>query len=498
MNFTSLFENDVKVLFPELFLTLSILSLLLYGVAYSTSSTYNHPIIIRSTGWLSMLVLIITIMLTMNNPVHDQTLMNGLLVADYFGKVTKTVLLVSSAVALGISFDYIKKERINFFEYVILVLLATLGMLFIISSYDLMTMYLAIEFQSLCLYVLAAFKRNSLYSAEAGLKYFILGAFSSGLLLFGISIVYGFTGATGFEDLGKLLAFTAGTDIVSSSGVVLGIVFISAGLLFKIYAVPFHVWVPDVYQGSPTIVTVFFAISPSIAVFTLLTRLFTTTFHDLITYWQPIFIVCSIGSMLVGSVVALSQQRIKRLLAYSAIGHAGFILIALSTGTPEGIRGLLLYVIVYIAMSACFFTVLLSLRKKEDNTQIVMINELKALYKSNPILAFTLATVLFSMAGIPPLAGFISKLYVFLPAIHEGLFILVFVGIAASVISAVYYLALVKVMYFEKADAWVSFEQVDKIKAVVLGITVFILIFFFVYPSPLVLMSHKAALIICI
>lgn len=498
MLLTLFFENDFKILFPEIFLTICILSLLVYGVTYSTSYVHNYPILIKPIGWLSIQVLIITILLISNNPLNNQTIMNNLLIADYFGQITKIVLLISCIITLLVSFGYIQKEKINVFEYTILILLATLGMLFIISSYDVMSMYLAIEFQSLCLYVLAAFKRNSLYSVEAGLKYFILGAFSSGILLFGISLLYGFTGATNFEDIGKLLIFSSSDDIVSSSGILLGIVFISAGLFFKIYAVPFHVWVPDVYQGSPTIVTLFFAIAPGISVFTLLVRLFSSVFHDLIVYWQPIFIFCSIASMLLGSIVALSQQKIKRLLAYSAIGHVGFMLIALSTGTPEGIRGLLLYIIVYIVMSACFFTVLLSLRTKEDNRQIVLISELKSLYKSNPVLSFTLATVLFSMAGIPPLAGFITKLYIFLPAIHEELFFLVFIGILASVISAVYYLGLVRIMYFEKTDTLVCFEQVDKRKATILGICVFILLLFFIYPSPLVLMSHKAALMICL
>nr|AGH24379.1 NADH dehydrogenase subunit 2 [Reclinomonas americana ATCC 50283] len=498
MNFLTFFENDIKVLFPELFLTISILLLLVYGVVCSTSASYHYPIMIKTTGWLSIQVLFITILLTINNPIHNQTIMNNLLIADYFGSVTKTVVLISSLVAILIAFDYIQKERINFFEYMILVLLATLGMLLIISSYDLMSMYLAIEFQSLCLYVLAAFKRNSLFSVEAGLKYFVLGAFSSGIMLFGISIIYGFTGVTGFEDLGKLLIFSSNDSVISSSGIILGIVFVSVGLLFKVYAVPFHVWVPDVYQGSPTIVTAFFAIAPSISVLTLLTRLYTSVLHDLITYWQPVFIFCSIASMLLGSLGALSQKRIKRLLAYSAIGHVGYVLIALATGTPEGIRGLLVYAVIYIIMSTCFFTVLLSLRKTYSGNQIVTIDELRALYKSNPVLSSTLAIVLFSMAGIPPLAGFFSKLYVFLPAIHEGLFLLVLVGVVASVISAVYYLGIVKIMYFEKLDSWTSFEQVDKQKAIILGVTTFLILFFFIYPSPLILMSHKAALMICL
>lgn len=498
MNPASLFENDLNILLPEYFFAGSTILLLSYGVIYSTSSKYAYPQMIRSIIWLSILVLTITGILILNNNTVGTTIINGLLISDYFGDIAKFILLVTTATTLLMSLDYVEKETIRFFEYVILTLLATLGMLFLASSYDLIAMYLAIEFQSLCLYVLAALKRNSLYSVEAGLKYFILGAFSSGILLFGISILYGFTGVTGFEDLSKLLISMSSNDFIFSSGILLGVICIGVGLLFKIYAVPFHVWVPDVYQGSPTIITAYFAIVPSISVFTLIIRFFITTLHDLIEYWQPIFVVCAVASMLLGSIAALSQKRIKRLIAYSAIGHVGYILIGLASGTPEGIRGVLIYIVIYITMSIAFFSILLSLRKTSDNTQLVFLSEFKQLHKSNPVLAISLTIVLFSMAGIPPIAGFFSKLYVFLPAIHEGLYILILIGILASVISAVYYLNLIRIMYFEKADLWCDIIQIDKEKAVVLSVALFLLLFFFIFPAPLVLMSHKAALLVCL
>jgi NADH-quinone oxidoreductase subunit N len=491
------FQNDFKAMFPEIFLGVAILAILTYGVIYSTSGKHSFPLMIRPALWLAVLSLMITIILVINNPLSNQTLANNLLIIDNFTSFTKLIVLGSSLIVLIMSVDFIKKEKINFFEYAVLILLSVLGMLFIISSYDLMTMYLAIEFQSLCLYVLAAFKRNSMLSAEAGLKYFILGAFASGILLFGISLVYGFTGLTSFEDLAKLLTFANSDNLIVSTGLVIGMIFIGVALLFKIYAVPFHVWVPDVYEGSPTIVTAFFAITPSISVLSLLIRLMLSTFYDFISYWQPVLLFCAIGSMLIGSVVALTQYKIKRLLAYSAISHVGYVLLGIASGTPEGIQSLLVYVVIYIAMSINFFTVILSLRKAKGTT-VEKLNEFTGLYKINPMLAVTLALVLFSMAGIPPLAGFFSKLYIFLAAIQSSLLLPVFIGIVASIIGSVYYLRIVKLMYFDKPIQWTVFEQIDKQKSIILAITFLFLVFFFLYPSPLLLASHKAALTICL
>lgn len=565
----------IKQLFPEIFLGVSILLLLTYGVIYTTSSKYYFPLMIQNIGYLSIIVLVIAFLLLMNNPVHigfadsihsniilnnhleDKSslmtlgylvnnpisLINQMLVLDDLTLFVKGVLLITSIASILISFDYIKKEKINFFEYFILVLLALLGMLLVTSSSDLMSMYLGIEFQSLCLYVLASFQRHSPFSAEAGLKYFILGAFSSGILLFGISILYGFTGITNFEDLAKIFIscvphFPTDLAIENTSiigerpqidlAVIIGIIFIGIGLLFKIYAVPFHLWVPDVYQGSPTIVTAFFAITPSISIFALIIRFLISTFYDFLHYWQPVLLFSSIASMLVGSIFAYQQENFKRLLAYSAIGHVGYILLALLTASPEGIQALLIYIVIYICMTLNFFTLLLSLRKinishfqnhekellfasnsdqinmsidrdidkknKVDHHNITHTKQLLGFYQSNPILSITLTTILFSMTGIPPLAGFFSKLYVLITAIQSSFLIPVFIAIIASVISSVYYLRIIQIISFQKAKQWISLEQIDKKKATLLAITLFLILFFFIYPSPLLLLTHKIAL----
>nr|YP_007890617.1 NADH dehydrogenase subunit 2 [Jakoba bahamiensis]AGH24111.1 NADH dehydrogenase subunit 2 [Jakoba bahamiensis] len=494
MDFFLMFQNDFQSMFLESYLCVALMILLVYGVIYSTSSKYSYPVLIKSVAWMCALSMVYGLFILFNTPTESKSILNSLAIHDDIAQFGKGIVLFSSISCLLISMRYFSSDRINFFEYGILILLATVGMLTIISSYDIMTMYLAIEFQSLCLYVLAAFKRNSLLSAEAGLKYFILGAFSSGILLFGMSMIYGFTGHTGFEEIGSVLNSHIENSIVSS-GVILGIIFIGAGLLFKVYAVPFHVWVPDVYEGSPTAVTSFFAIVPSISVLILLMRLYHSVFFDYISYWQPIFVACSVLSMLVGSFGALGQQKIKRLIAYSAIGHVGFVLVAFATGTPEGLSSILIYSIIYIIMNLNFFSVLLSLRKQDDGQEVEFLEDLSGLYRKNAGLAASLGVVFFSMAGIPPLAGFFSKLYVFLSAIHVSLYFPVMVGIVASVVSAVYYLRVIRIIYFKQPVSWYSFEVVDKVKAFYISVTMFILMFFFIYSSPILILVHKIGIL---
>lgn len=492
------FINDFKALIPEIFCVSSILILLVYGVVYSTSSELKYPILSRNISWLSILTLGITAMLVFNHNFEDTTIFRNTLIVDNFTQFIKIIVLLSAAASLLISMDYLRQRQINSFEFSVLISLATLGMLLMVSSYDLIAMYLAIEFQSLCLYVLAALKRNSEFSTEAGLKYFILGAFSSGILLFGASLIYGFTGMTNFEDLAKLFTGLGYTDTIQSGGVLVGLLFVAVGLLFKIYAVPFHVWVPDVYEGSPTIVTAFFATTPSIAVLALFLRLFMSTFYDFLDYWQQILIFCSLASMIVATFAALSQKKLKRLLAYSAIGHAGYLLIGFAAGTADGVQALLLYSIIYIIMSLGMFTFILATREAFTQTQIKYITDLNVLFKTNPILALSVALMLFSLAGIPPLAGFISKLYIFFAAVKVSMYFIVLIGIITSVIGSVYYLRIIQIMYFEKPKALVTYEQMDKIKSVILGICNFFLVFFIFYPSPLMILTHKAALYLCL
>lgn len=494
MDFLQYFQGEFQTIFLEFYLCSAAMILLLYGVIYSTSSNHSFPILIRPVTWMTVLSFFFGFLILLNTPTNPFGLLNNLVIHDEIALFGKFIILFSSLSCLVISVKYFSLEKISFFEYSILLLLASVGMIAIVSSYDIMTMYLSIEFQSLCLYVLAAFKRNSLFSAEAGLKYFILGAFSSGILLFGISLLYGFTGCTNFEDISRILSYSLEHSSLSN-GVLLSIIFIGSGLLFKIYSVPFHVWVPDVYQGSPTPVTAFFATVPSVSILILMIRLFHIVFFEYIDYWQPFILVCSILSMLVGSFMALNQVNIKRLIAYSAISHVGYILIGFATGTSEGISSILIYVFIYVLMNICLFTVLLFLRKQKGNIEIESINDLSGLYKKNAGISVVLAIIFFSLSGIPPLAGFFSKLYIFLSAIHTSLYLPVIVGIFSSVISSVYYLRIIKLIYFNSPQNWFSLHELDKLKAFYISIVIFFLLFFFIYSSPLLIITNKISLI---
>ena len=521
--FLNLFENDFLAAFPELFLAISTIILLMYGVSLEKSgenpeSGKIHRILVENIGWIGIFILILTVFLLVHNPLNNIIFFYNSLIIDDFTLFFKTLLLIGSIFIIMISFDYLKQEKINTFEYIILLLFSICSMLLFISSYDFLSMYLTIELQSLCFYVLAASKRNSEYSTEAGLKYFILGAFSSGILLFGISIIYGFTGITNFEELTKL---TTSENI--GSGIILGMLFVAVGFLFKLTAAPFHMWAPDVYEGAPTAVTAFFSIGPKIAILALFTRLFIylgpfgsimenylggTNFSFA---WEKILVFCSIASMIIGALSALSQQKIKRLLAYSSIGHVGYLLIGLTCCSVEGIESLLVYLIIYIIMTINVFAIVLSLRVSNQNisggefykssTQIRSISDLGMLGKTNPILALTLTLSLFSMAGIPPLAGFCSKFYVFFAALGSSMYLLAFVGIFTSVISCFYYIRLIKIMYFEKlllntgaSSGIISFCSIDKVKALTIAFTTAFLVFFVFYPSPIFLLAHKVAL----
>lgn len=409
MNFLDLFENNFKVVLPEIYMVLALSFLLMYGVIFSTSLKYNLPIITRGVAWLSIQTLFIALLLTLNNPIDHLVIFHGTLVHDYFTTIVKIFLLSAALCCIVASFTYLKRERLNAYEYLILLLIATLGMMLIVSSYDLISMYLAIEMQSLSLYVLAAFKKNSAFSTEAGLKYFILGAFSSGLILFGSSMVYGFTGSTNFEDIARLCTGTYNSLDTVGSGVLIGLAFIASGLLFKIAAAPFHMWSPDVYEGAPTIVSMFFAIMPKIAILSLILRLYLFSFYDFIESWQSLFVLCSFASMLIGAFGALQQKKVKRLLAYSSIGHVGYMLIGITTGTLEGIQGLMVYIAIYMVMSLNIWTVLLSLEFQGKPGRVTYLTDFVSMSKINPLMAITVALGMFSMAGVPPLAGFVLR-----------------------------------------------------------------------------------------
>jgi len=414
---------------------------------------------------------------------------NHFLRKDDFTYFCQIFLLLSTAGTILMCFDYFEQERFNAFEFIVLILLSTCSMLFMISAYDLIAMYLAIELQSLCFYVIAASKRNSEFSTEAGLKYLILGAFSSGILLFGCSMIYGSTGVTHFDQLAEILT---GYEITlfgaRSGGIFLGILFIAVGFLFKITAVPFHMWAPDIYEGSPTLVAAFFSIAPKISIFANMLRVFIHSFYG--TTLQQIFFFCSIASMILGALAAMAQTKVKRLLAYSSVGHVGYLCIGFSCGTMGGIQSLLIGIFIYVLMTINAFAIVLALRQ----TRVKYIADLGALAGTNPILAIIFSITMFSYAGIPPLAGFCSKFYLFFAALGCGAYLLALMGVVTSVIGCFYYIRLVKIMYFDTPRTWMIYKPMDRDKSLLLAITFSFITLFFLYPSPLFLVTHQMAL----
>jgi NADH-quinone oxidoreductase subunit N len=368
------------------------------------------------------------------------------------------------------------------FEYPVLILLSVTGMLMLISAADLIALYLGLELMSLCLYVLASFDREKVRASEAGLKYFVLGALSSGMLLYGASLIYGFTGTVSFAGI-------AAEAREGGIGLVFGLVFLFAGLCFKVSAVPFHMWTPDVYEGAPTPVTAFFAAAPKVAAIAVFVRAAEVAFPTIAVQWQQILVFVAIASMVLGAFAAIGQRNIKRLMAYSSIGHMGYALVGLAAGTAEGVQGVIVYMTIYVAMTLGTFACILAMRR--GNLMVEEIADLKGLARTKPAMAFFLAMLLFSMAGVPPLAGFFAKFYVFLAAIKAGLYTLAVIGVLASVVGAYYYLMIIKVMYFDEPEG--EFEIMPVELRAVLGVTGLFVLLFFVYPAPLVDAAATAA-----
>jgi NADH-quinone oxidoreductase subunit N len=497
MDFSILFENDFIIIIPEFFIFTTIIFLLFYGVSYSTSAFYNYPILAINVAWLVFLVLFLSFSLSMINSFPSMIVFNNLLIMDSFTLLIKRLILLASAFCILISLNYLKYNQINSFEFTLLILLSILGMLLLISSYDLLSLYLNVELMSLSFYILAAYKRNSEFSSEAGLKYFILGAFSSGLLLFGSSILYGFTGMTNFEDIAKLnLKIISTLDIISSltyNGAFVSILFIATALLFKIAAAPFHMWSPDVYEGSPTPATAFFSTVPKIALLTLFIRLFFYTFYDFLPLWQELFLSCSIISMIWGSIASLSQKRIKRLLAYSGIVNVGYMLIGLASGTSSSIVGLVIYLFIYIIMTVGFFSFILGTQKLKTNDLNVYITDLINMGKTNNTLSMSLVLILFSLIGLPPLAGFFGKMYLFFAAVNSKLYATAVTGVLSSVVAAFYYIRLIKVMYFEKSKLFILYKSIDSENSYVLGNCLSFLSAFPVFSDGFLLDCHTSS-----
>ncbi|GEP00817.1 NADH-quinone oxidoreductase subunit NuoN [Methylobacterium haplocladii] len=467
---------SIGPLLPEIILSVGVLVLILYGAFRGDRS-------VEGVNVGALILLILTFFVVISGQGKVVTL-SGSFISDNFSRIMKALILIGSAATILLSRDYFQRQRIDRFEYPLLIVLCTIGMMVMASANDLIALYLGLELQSLAAYVIAAFNRDDVKSTEAGLKYFVLGALSSGMLLYGASLVYGFTGTVSFPGI-----VTALNGEPAGFGIILGIVFVAAGVCFKLAAVPFHMWTPDVYEGSPTPVTAFFASAPKMAAMAMTVRVFIGAFPDVTAVWQQIIVFVAIASMALGSVAAIGQTNIKRLLAYSSIGNVGYALIGLAAGSEEGIRGVVIYMIIYLAMTLGAFAVLLALRRK--NQMFETIDDLSGLSRTHPWLAFSLAAMMFSLAGIPPLAGFFAKFYVFAAAIKAGLVTLAVIGVVTSVVGAFYYLRLVKVMYFDEPKA--PYEPMDPGLRIVLGLSSAVVVLFFLAPAPLVSAAGAAA-----
>lgn len=493
------FDIDWVAALPEIYILTVINFLIVYSVIYSTSPKLGYPILFRNVSWLGVQILSFALVLNVFNPVKGIIAFNNLLIFDNFSIFVKSIILISTIVTLILSLDYSKFENLNCFEYVILILLAVSGMMLIVSSYDLIALYLSIELQSFCLYVVASLKRESEFSIEAGLKYFVLGAFSSGLLLFGCSLIYGFTGTTNYQQLFQIFSTIEKiNNIETSNAIILGILCVLIGMLFKLSAAPFHLWAPDVYEGAPTSITAFFAIVPKIAILSLMIRLFSYVFYGVLLPWQEILILCSILSMIIGTLGAVWQKKIKRLLAYSGIGHVGYMLIGISTGSIEGVYSTFFYSVIYIIMTIATFTILLSIRRRGSLSKLKYLNDLSGLFISNPQLAFSLSIVMFSMCGIPPLAGFFSKIFIFISAINMGMYFLAIIGVMTSVIASFYYIRLIKLMFFDSVVRTNNLNSISKENSLFLSFCIIFLSTFFLWPTPLALILHNSVIFVCI
>ena len=558
---------------PEWFLLFSLVALLIHGVWFSTSPFLNYPSMVTNTLHHSLFILGITLWLVSARfeSFPCFLLFRSNLIYDDFSMKVGFLLVIATIICLIISITYLAKEKINIFEYVIFTLLSCLGGCWLVASYDFFTMYLTIELLSLPLYGLASIKSRSLLSTEAGLKYFILGAFSSGVFLFGVSLIYLATGSLSFSEIGQLFAGVTFDGMNSAyslsyiSAFLIGMLLVIIGLLFKLTAVPFHMWAPDVYEGAPTPVTAYFSTVPKLAVFAVTVRIFYVTFFDISLEWQKAITLCAIGSMILGTLGAMVQKLdLKRLLAYSAIGNAGYMLLGISAGNLEGLQGLLLFAVIYLVMSINAFATILTLRssistaeglsqntfhweqdhsnaralfyqnknemveyKIGNNTaasersldqeawlqgayiprQLALgsqnslgnlkgILQFRTISKTNPLLAITIAFMFFSMAGVPPLAGFLGKMYLFFAAVNGGLYLAVFVAIITNVIGSFYYIRCIKLAYFDGSKEWTSLESPSTSLSIILGASILFLSFFFLYPSTAILWVSNAAAVL--
>ncbi len=459
--------ENFNLILPEIFLSISIFLTLLIGVFVKNS--YN---LVTN---ITYLIIVSTLLITFKSFDESGNLFSNSFVSNSFTNFFKILILLGTLFVMLITQNFIKEMKINYFEYPLLLLFSVLGMFFMISSNDLMSFYLGLELQSLALYILASIDRDNLKSNESGIKYFVLSALSSGLLLYGCSLLYGFTGSTNFEEINLRIE-------LDNVGAIFAMVFILVGLAFKVSAVPFHMWTPDVYEGSPSSVTSFFAVVPKVAGLAILIRFVQIPFEQLVDQWKNILVFMALASMILGAVAAIGQTNIKRLIAYSSIGHIGYALAGISTATISGYSSSVAYIAIYVIMNLGVFGCIFLMKK--DGKYCEDIKDLAGISKQNPLLAISFLVIMFSLAGIPPLAGFFAKFYVFMSVIESGMYTLAIVGLLSTVISAFYYLRIIKIIYFDEIK-----NPFDKIKSLGITSTVFlscaILVLFFIYPSIL-------------
>lgn len=477
---------DISVIIPEVNLIMGALLFLLFG-AYSKHKCMS----IICLGSIALMVL--SIYYVSSNIVRDTTLFNGMIKINEFTSVVKILILIAAISITWILMSLEKNETYLGFEMPILIMLSVVGMMFLVSANNLLSLYLSLELMSLSLYIMAAYHRGNEFSSEAGLKYFVLGALASGIYLYGASLVYGFTGSGDFNQINAYYLNLAGGEnaeaISIPIGFLIGLIFITIAICFKVAAAPFHMWAPDVYQGAPTIITAFFASAPKVAALSLFARILYDAFVDLSDQWIQVVLFISVASMYVGSLGALRQKNIKRLLAYSSIGHVGFALIGLASGEEEGLRGLLIYLMIYLSMTLGIFACVMMLRKDGENKE--EIQDFAGLAKTHPYMAFAIGVLLFSLAGIPPLAGFFAKFFVLNAAIKQGMYVYAIVAVIASVIAAFYYLRIVKVMYFDEPN-YVTDEFFPFPLKAVTAVAVTFNLFYVILPAPVIIIAEEA------
>jgi NADH-quinone oxidoreductase subunit N len=469
-------RSSIALASPELFLAIAAMVLLMVGVSVGRKAT----LLVTSLAIVALAVAAVWVA----GFSHDGAAFGGMFVMDSFARFAKVLALAGSAATLLMGYNFIRAARFDTIEFPVLIVLCTLGMMVMISAGDMLALYMGLELQSLAIYVLAASNRDSLRSTEAGLKYFVLGALSSGMLLYGISLVYGYTGNTSFAAIAQALAADQ-----RQLGLVFGLVFVLAGLAFKISAVPFHMWTPDVYEGAPTPVTAFMAAAPKMAAIALTVRVTMDAFEPIAADWRQIVIFISIASMALGSFAAIGQRNIKRLMAYSSIGHMGFALVGLAANSQEGVRGVALYMLIYLVMTLGTFAFIMSMRRTTGHVENT--DELSGLASTNPVMATVMTLLMFSLAGIPPLAGFWAKWYVFLAAINAQLYTLAVIGVLTSVVGAYYYLRVIKIMWFDEPVG--GFLPMSGELRAVLGFSGAFILLYIVFGGPIGRVASAAA-----